>query len=58
MEPGELRTVIRDGSSVVYLCCPGCGLEATLDDDQLHGRVSVDCPECEYHETVDWSDRK
>ena len=38
--------------------CPGCGQEAYLDDDQWHGRVSVDhdsmgCPGG-YHETHDY----
>lgn len=38
--------------------CPGCGKEAYLDDDQWHGRVSVDhasmgCPGG-YHETHDY----
>ena len=31
--------------------CPGCGLEARADEDQVLGRVSVDCPQCPYHET-------
>ncbi len=35
--------------------CPGCGLEARIDDDQYHGRVSIDCPACPYHETHDLS---
>jgi hypothetical protein len=39
-------------------CCPGCGQWAYLDDDQWHGRVSVDhasmgCPGG-YHETHDY----
>jgi len=33
--------------------CPGCGLRARMDEDQYAGRVSVDCPECAYHETHD-----
>ena len=32
--------------------CPNCGLEGIIDDDQYHGRVSIDCPDCPYHETV------
>lgn len=31
--------------------CPGCGLVGRADKDQVMGRVSIDCPECEYHET-------
>jgi hypothetical protein len=38
--------------------CPGCGTWAYLDDDQWHGRVSVDHASmgCEggYHETHDY----
>lgn len=57
---GRLRTVTRDGAQVVELECPGCGIWAALDDDQLHGRVSVDhaaqgCPGG-YHETHDFSE--
>ena len=39
------------------LVCPKCGEWGTVDDDQLHGRVSVICPndDCDFHETVDWS---
>lgn len=33
--------------------CPVCGLRARLDGEQYRGEVSVDCPECEYHETHD-----
>ena len=39
--------------------CPGCGTWAYLDDDQWHGRVSVDHASmgCEggYHETHDYA---
>lgn len=35
--------------------CPGCGVIAVLDEDQFHGRVSLDCPRCPYHETHDLS---
>ncbi len=33
--------------------CPGCGLEARIDQDQFEGMVSIACPECPYHETID-----
>ena len=38
--------------------CPGCGQRTYLDEDQWHGRVSVDhaadgCPG-DYHETHDY----
>lgn len=36
--------------------CPGCGLEARIDQDQYEGKVSIDCPNCEYHERVNMKD--
>ncbi len=58
-EFGRFRHVIRDGGRTWLLECPGCGQWATLDDDQFHGRVSVDhaadgCPGG-YHETHDYA---
>ncbi len=45
-----------EGKLVGYLLtCPDCGLSARIDDDQYHGRVSVDCPECPFHKTIDFS---
>jgi hypothetical protein len=43
--------------AVVKLQCPTCGVWGDLDDDQLHGRVSVECqtPGCSFHETHDFS---
>lgn len=49
-----LRLVSRDGEWVWTLTCPGCGLRADLDDDMFHGRVSTQCPDCSFHETVTW----
>lgn len=43
-----------DGELVLWVACPNCGLHALVDDDQAHGRVSTDCPECPFHETVNW----
>ncbi len=62
---GRLRQIISNGQPVWKLQCPQCGHEGQIDDDQLHGRVSVDhtnCgatyPEsecgCTFHETRDW----
>lgn len=31
--------------------CPGCKVYLEADDDQIQGKVSMDCPLCEYHET-------
>lgn len=60
---GELRQM-PDGTW--ELRCPGCGGWGALDDDQFHGRVSVDhegaryagggtWKECTYHETHDFA---
>ncbi len=42
--------VICDGA---FVKCPGCGLVARVDQEQFEGKVSIDCPECPYHETHD-----
>lgn len=56
---GRLRRVVVDRKHVVVLECPGCGEPGELDDDQLHGRVSVDHASmgCAggYHETHDFA---
>jgi hypothetical protein len=36
--------------------CPSCGLEARIDLDQLVGNVSIDCPDCPYHESHNLAD--
>jgi hypothetical protein len=57
-EFGRLRKVTRDGEPAVLFECP-CGEWGGIDDDQFHGRVSVDhasmgCP-VGYHETHDYA---
>lgn len=47
----ETRIRNREGNEVRQAKCPGCGMWGDVDDDQWHGRVSLDCPECPYHET-------
>lgn len=51
----ETRTVTRDGEPVFQLKCPGCGTWGDLDDDQINGRISIQCVQdgCSFHETVD-----
>lgn len=39
--------------SWIWATCPSCGLRGRIDTDQYMGEVSVDCPECDYHETHD-----
>ncbi len=47
----ELKHIKLDGKPAVKLRCPKCGVWAYMDDDQYHGKVSVDCSNCDYHET-------
>lgn len=35
--------------------CPTCLGVGDIDADQFHGRVSILCENCGYHETKDWS---
>lgn len=37
--------------------CPLCHESGLIDEDQFHGRVSIQCPAgvCPYHDTKDWS---
>lgn len=51
----RIRRITSEGVVVVQLRCPGCNQWGTIDDDQYHGRVSVEHPECGYHDTQDWS---
>lgn len=50
---GPLKRVEKMGEMGWRGECPGCGLVAFLDEEQLRGEVSVDCPNCGYHETHD-----
>lgn len=47
---------LPSGRVCVWLRCPACGTRGMIDDDQLRGRVSVECasPGCGFHETVDF----
>lgn len=53
---GRLRPIVLDGEPAWRLQCPGCGHWAYIDEDQLHGRVSIDHTDtdCTFHETRDW----
>lgn len=53
----NVPTVLRPFARGWLVRCPGCQLEARADDDQVHGRISIDCPACPYHETHDLSDQ-
>ena len=55
---GPFTFIENDVKSTAYRAiCPGCGIDALLDDDQFHGRVSIQCG-CGYHETHDISKEK
>lgn len=51
----ETRWVSLNGEAVIQARCPGCGQWGEIDGEQYIGRVSIDCPDCEYHETHDLS---
>lgn len=48
----EMKRTVLDGNKEWKMKCPGCEAWGFIDDDQYHGRVSIDCLECDYHETV------
>jgi hypothetical protein len=50
-----VRRVIRDGEPVWQVNCPDCGKWGDVDDDQLHGRVSLHHLECGFHDYLDFS---
>jgi len=45
----EKKVILR------FFQCPGCGVKAMIDEDQYRGKVSLLCPECGFHETIDLS---
>lgn len=53
LSPMRLRSVKRDDVLVWEGECPTCGVWGELDDDQIAGRVSIQCPKegC-FHETL------
>lgn len=55
LEPARLRSVRRDDGITWQLRCPECHHWADVDDDQLHGRVSIDHTDtgCTFHATHD-----
>lgn len=54
----EVKLVSLDGRLEWKVKCPKCGTWGYVDDDQLHGRVSMQCGNepCDFHETHDLSD--
>lgn len=58
LDSEHLRQVVRDSGVIFLLRCPGCAVWGEIDDDQLHGRISLHHDEadggCGYHETHDF----
>lgn len=48
----EATRITLDGKPVYKFPCPGCGVIGRADEDQAAGRVSCECPQCGWHETV------
>lgn len=51
----KIKTKHAGGRSFVEATCPGCNRTSEIDADMYRGRVSMDCSNCEYHETHDLS---
>ncbi len=52
MSKHVIKRVKRDGKAVIKFQCPGCGGWGMIDDDQYHGRISIDCTNCKFHKTI------
>lgn len=51
---GPVTLIDGDKKELIWrLRCPGCGVVAIADVDQMRGRVSLECEAeaCDYHET-------
>ena len=48
-------TYIKQYGQGHLIICPECQFKGRIDIEQLTGRVSIDCPNCPYHETHDLS---
>ena len=48
----KIKRVTLDGKEQRKFNCPGCDVWGYVDDDQLHGMVSILC-DCGFHETLD-----
>lgn len=43
----------EDTGAYAIIRCPNCEVVCMADEEQYRGEVSIDCTECEYHETHD-----
>lgn len=53
-EAKRVILVWQDGKPIKKFHCPGCKVWGEIDNDQLHGRVSIQC-DCGFHETINLS---
>ena len=53
----DIEWVKLDGKWEVKYRCPGCSRWGFIDKEQYRGEVSIDCPECEFHETVNLAEK-
>lgn len=52
-----MKLTNKDEEEQIMFMCPDCGEYGKIDDDQFHGRVSIDIAgtegtECDFHETI------
>ncbi len=38
--------------------CPKCNLYGTIDKDQYEGKISIQCPNCDFHKTINFRQNK
>lgn len=50
---GESYFFPENPDEIALARCPLCDHAGWIDREQLCGEVSIDCPNCSYHETVD-----
>lgn len=48
----QIARFTTDGKPSIKFKCPGCDEWGNIDNDQFHGNVSIDCVDCEFHDTV------
>jgi hypothetical protein len=59
-EPEIIYDLRGDGESLfeAHVQCPGCGLVLGVGLEQFRGHMSMDCPDCPYHERHDLRDEE
>lgn len=54
----KLDTLGTNSEAFPLFRCPGCKQTGIIDKEQYEGIISIQCHNCNYHETKDWSDVK